>query len=130
MKYEYDVDEKWDLDAVSNDDSPPAESPFAAIRQINGALLKWSPRIIKNDEGGNFVLTWKELHPEMIGAREYFGAEPHMELSKQQIEEWDEMEAVLPTKTYEVEVSRKEAFAILCFYFLPDEFNDEIKVLI
>jgi hypothetical protein len=114
----------------SDDNSPPDQSPFAAVRQINGALLKFSPRIIKNDENGNFVLTWKELHPEMTMPREYFGMAERAELSEKQIEEWDEMEAAMPTKTYEVEISRKEAFAILCFYYLPDEFSDESKALI
>jgi hypothetical protein len=84
----------------------------------------------QNDENGDFVLTWDELHPEMMRAREYFDADRGTELSKQQIEEWDEMEAALPTKTYEVEVSRKEAFLICAFYFLPAEFSKEIKALI
>jgi hypothetical protein len=119
----YDKDEAVEEKCRSDDDSPPAQSLFAAIRQINGALLKCSPHIMKNDENGDFVLTWDELHPEMMRAREYFDADRGTELSKQQIEEGDEMEAALPTKTYEVEVYRKEAFLICAFYFLPAEFS-------
>jgi hypothetical protein len=72
------------LSSLANDeDMPPAESPFAVVRQINGELLDMEPEIIMHDE--TFVLRWEERHPEMTRAREYFGKSEDETLTRSEI---------------------------------------------
>jgi hypothetical protein len=128
MKYkygEYERVEAWDLDAICYD-QPPAASPFSAVRKINGNLLSSAPRIVKTEEGC-FVLQWDEHNPEMLSPLELFGKKE--DFTDSELLEFERLSNDLPGKTYEIEISRKEAFAILCFYCLPEEFEREAESL-
>jgi hypothetical protein len=82
-----------------------------------------------------FAIRWRHRHPEMATFDELFADEyefdrPWAKRTAARVNQWRELERRLPSRFFEIEIDRKQAFAILAYFWLPKEFSEEVEALI
>jgi hypothetical protein len=125
------IADSFDLDAlVDNICYEPPRKIAALIRQIDRRQC-YQVRVVQLKDG-DFFLRWKERHPEMISAEEYWRdkGETLLTLEPEKLAEYQQLAEVLPAKHFELPLSRRQAFALIAACYLPDEFEQEVESLI
>jgi hypothetical protein len=91
---------------------------------VDGALCE-SVTVAKTADN-KFFAWWKEEHPERGFLNEYCGgsrfSRPH-DPTREQLNEWEELEQRMPSHWYVEEITRRQAFEIISWFFLPGEFH-------
>jgi hypothetical protein len=120
------VVEEFELDVLNESDVQLPGKIADLIRQIDRRQC-WRVRVVQLADG-EWVLRWKERHPEMLSASEYLGerywTDPRARL------EYGQLEKLLPPKDFELPLTRQQAFALLAACWLPEEFASEVTSLL
>ena len=119
--YEDDI-EVWELDFTED---RPMDS-FECLRQIDTKLCDFA-RIGKIKDG-RFLLMWTERHPERGRHDEYFPKEAFTAkgyLKPQHEAEWEDIKKRMPDSEYSELISRRDAFQMVAYFWLPDEFHSD-----
>ena len=72
---------------------------------------------------GRFFALWSERHPEMVPIEELHGCSPGW-IFRQFIK----LEKRMPSEHFAEEISRRDAYSIIAFLWLPKEFHPEAGV--
>ena len=78
---------------------------------------------IAKTRDGRFFALWSERHPEMVPIEELHGCSPGW-IFRQFIK----LEKRMPSEHFAEEISRRDAYSIIAFLWLPKEFHPEAGV--
>jgi hypothetical protein len=118
--HDEDESKRFDIDSVSDDlDWQPPPAIADLIEQIDRPRCRWV-RVLEIEE--NWFLRWQEIHPEMLHGQEMFSIRD--EAGRK---EYDKLQRLMPPKSFEVPITRHQAFALICCCWLPDEFIEDIN---
>ena len=103
--HDEDESKRFDLDAVSDDlDWQPPPAIADLIEQIDRARCRW---VRVAEIGENWLLRWQEIHPEMLHGQEMFSNND--EAGRK---EYEDLQRLMPPKSFEVPITRHQAFAL------------------
>jgi hypothetical protein len=120
------VAEEFELDVLNESDVQLPGKIADITRQIDRRQC-WRVRVVRLTSG-EWLLRWRERHPEMLSAAEYLG-ERYWTDPKARLE-YQQLERVLPSKNFELPLTRQEAFALVAACWLPQEFGAEVESLV
>jgi hypothetical protein len=126
-----DTDEDEDGWGIEFDEDELRNCPFDALREnIDGRLCD-AAEIVPDGEGG-FRLQWCERHPEMLPYDEMFPTDDSGEAKRTdaRLAKYNDLRSRLQARCFELEISRRQAFAILAYFWLPEEFAEERNSLL
>jgi hypothetical protein len=128
------VEDDWNLDF--EDDRPMDQ--FLSLKQIDTALCDTADLV--KTKCGRFIIFWNEQHPELGSYADYFGVDDRLKfdcrehsaeskLAETRMAEWNELRARLRPEEFYEEISRQEAYRIIAYFWLPEEFHSDAGIL-
>jgi len=113
---------------IDGDDFTPPRPIGDLLKEINRRNC-CNVRVVESNDGA-FLLRWEERHPEMISPEEYWASKGESEwLRNEEHGEYGELLDLLPSRTFERPLTRRQAFALIVACWLPEEFTPEIEAL-
>jgi hypothetical protein len=123
-----DFDNAWEVEFT-----PEEAAKFEALRIIDAELCEVVTLAKTHD--GLFFMLWRETHPELGSYDEYFGSGPRerfgmplADRSEERLAEWHELQRRMPDAHYVDDITRKEAFAIIAWFWIPEEFHGDMDL--
>ena len=102
--------------------SPTLSQKLTSLtREVNVELC--SSAYLVQLESGEWSLRWRERHPEMISAEEFFPPGETLLEEEKKRQEWSALNKAMPGKYFEIPITRQQAFALYftCCSFIPNE---------
>src|SRR5207302_1206430 len=102
----------FDLDAITDEED--YELPGKLCRDLTQQIDRRQCQRVRIEQttDGDWFLRWEVRHPEMVSAMEYWGDIDRSSLSAKKLAEYHRLvESVLPAKSFELPLSRRQAFA-------------------
>ena len=116
------------LDTITCDDFTPPGAIGDLVKGLNRQQCCNVCVVRLND--GAFFLRWQERHPEMISAEEYWTNKGETAwVRSEEHDEYKELLDLLPSRNFEMPLTRRQAFALIAACWLPEEFTPEIEAL-
>ena len=123
------VAQEFALDVIIESGFEPPGKIRTLLPKINWRQCCSVRIALLND--GAFFLRWKQLHPEMVSPEEFWDDKGEtIWLRTEEQDEYKELLEHLPSRSFELSLTRRQAFAVIAACWLPEEFAEEIGALI
>jgi hypothetical protein len=112
----------FDDGEVSVEFEPDEVDEVPALKKLEIDTNLCCSVIISKDEDDRYFATWQEDHPELGDWEEYFSS-PHR--TPVRVKKWAKFVRALPSKHFRKEISLRDAYEIIAWFFLPEELHAE-----
>jgi hypothetical protein len=122
------INDDWSFDNVGEMDGDTFRR-LPWMSEIDTSLCETAT--IAKTEDGRYLLIWEHRHPEMVSFSECFPDAPKIwDLPKdhQQVVEFQGMCKALPSSEFSKEITRKQAWETIAYFWLPEEWHCEAGI--
>jgi hypothetical protein len=123
------ISDDWDMDGIEDGLDGDTLKKLPWLSDIDTSQC--STATIGKTESGRYLLIWKHRHREMLNFFECFpDAPPIFKITKDHplMIEFQSMRAALPSEEFSKEITRKQAWETIAYFWLPEEWHSDAGI--